>query len=283
MHRTSCIPARPVGRGNGPAHFAVRFALVSILVGVGVMTGSGCASLKSGPLVIYLEGAGWYSSAGGVEQGLRDGGYTGQFQRFTWSAFLGPAHDHLVNAKSRPIARRLARLIEDQRRSDPDSPIYVMGLSAGTSLILLALPMLPEGVQVDHVVLFSPSVSSEHDLLRVMRHVKGNLYATCSPHDGILATLPVNADGKGGAPAGRQGFKLLPSASAASRQSYGRVVNLPWQSSYLAFGWTGSHTSVTDRRFIREVIAPRIFSTERYPLDRSLLERTSGRPQGATW
>lgn len=242
---------------------------------------AGCGRPKAGPIVIYLEGAGWFASAGSVERGLRTGGYQGEFSNFTWSAFLGPAHDHLVNAKSKAIAKRLAERITKHRRANPNDPIHVMGLSAGTSLILLALPMLPDDVHVDNVVLFSPSVSSEHNLVDAMEHVKRNLYATSSPHDGILAALPVNADGKGGAPAGRSGFKLPPRARLEALMAYGRVVNIPWQPSYLAYDWDGSHTSVTNSRFVGSVIAPRILTPEPYPLDRSVLDRVAQKPTGA--
>ncbi len=230
----------------------------------------GCAENVKGPVVFYLDGAGWYGSAGSVESGLHKAGYDGAFQRFSWSSYLGPAHDHFVNANSKLIAHRLARRIEKARAANPDASINVMGLSAGTSLIILALEELDEGVQVDNVVLFSPSVSSEHNLTRAMRHVKRNLYATTSTHDAILGGLPVNADGKGGPPAGRGGFRFPRSGGAETLSSYQRVINLPWQPSYLGYGWNGSHTSVTDSDFVASVIAPRILTNDPYPLDRSI-------------
>lgn len=242
--------------------------------------GVGCSKPESGPIVIFLDGAGWYSGSGGVDAGLRDAGYTGRFDTFSWSSYLGPAHDHLVNANSRLIARNLARRIEEQREVDPESPIHLMGLSAGTSLVLRALEELPEGVNVDNVVLFSSSVSSERNLTRAMSHVKGRLYATCSTHDAILAGLPVNADGRGGSPAGRGGFKLPRSSSEQTVETYDRVINLPWQSSYLGFGWTGSHTSVTSRQFVSTVIAPRIFNRDPFPLDRSVVARATAKNSG---
>lgn len=254
----------------------VYFALALISCAVG----SGCSGPRAGPLVIFLDGAGWYGSSGSVETGLRQAGYTGQFDTFSWSSFLGPAHDHFVNANSRGIARRLSREIAKQREVDPESSIHLMGLSAGTSLIILALEELPKDVQVDDVVLFSSSVSSEHNLTRAMRHVKGRLYATCSTHDAILAGLPVNADGRGGSPAGRIGFKLPPASSASTMKAYDRVINIPWQPSFLGFGWTGSHTSVTDWRFVSSVVAPRILSREAFPLDRSVVARASAGTSG---
>ena len=242
--------------------------------------GVGCSKPQTGPIVIFVDGAGWYSGSGRVEAGLRDAGYAGRFDTFSWSSYLGPAHDHLVNANSRLIARRLARRIEKQRELDPESPIHLMGLSAGTSLVLRALEELPKGVNVETVVLFSSSVSSERNLTRAMSHVNGRLYATCSTHDAILAGLPVNADGRGGSPAGRSGFKMPRASSAQTVETYDRVINLTWQPSYLAFGWTGSHTSVTNQRFVSTVIAPRVFTREPFPLDRSVVARAAASNTG---
>lgn len=241
----------------------------------------GCAENTRGPVVFYLDGAGWYGSAGSVESGLRKAGYTGEFQRFSWSSFLGPATDHLLAANSTLNAQRLANRIEEARSAHPDAPINVMGLSAGSSVILLALQQLKEGVQVDNVVLFSPSVSSEHNLMKAMRHVKRNLYATTSPHDSILGALPVNADGKGGPPAGRAGFRFPRGAGRETTAAYQRVINVPWQPSYSGYGWSGSHVSVTDREFVAGVIAPRILTTEPYPLDRSIAARFAMARMGA--
>jgi hypothetical protein len=62
---------------------------------------------------------------------------------------------------------------------------------------------------------------------------------------------------------------------------YQRVINLPWQPSYLGYGWSGSHVSVTDSEFVAGVIAPRIFTTEPYPLDRSIAARLAMGATGA--
>ena len=65
----------------------------------------GCGKPSPGPVVYYLDGAGWYSSASSVKQGLADAGYQGRFEEFSWSAYLGPMHDHLITAKSKSVAR----------------------------------------------------------------------------------------------------------------------------------------------------------------------------------
>lgn len=235
----------------------------------------GCSEPKVSAVVFYCDGAGWYSSASSVKSGLRAAGFKGRFDTFSWSAFLGPGHDHLVTARSKGVARRLSRKIERERTKNPRQQIYLMGLSAGTAIVLSALEQAKEGIDVDHVVLFSPSVSARRDLTPVMQHVRGQLYATSSPHDGILKTIVINADGGSGPPAGRSGFRMPPQPGEATKAAYRRVINLPWQPSYVGYDWDGGHTAVTRSKFVEAVIAPRILRLGPHPLDRSIMEQVA--------
>jgi len=210
-----------------------------------------------------------------VRAGLRAAGYKGRFVTYSWSSFLGPAQDHLINARSKLIARGLTHKIQRARAKDAKSPINLMALSAGTAVVLSAIEQLSHNVQVDYVVLLSPSVSSRHDLTAALKHIRGRLYATNSPHDGIVSALVVNADGIGGPPAGRVGFRLPKKATKTTKTAYQRVINLPWQPSYVAYDWDGGHTAVAHAKFVQGVIAPRILQSGTYPLDRSVIDRLS--------
>lgn len=234
---------------------------------------AGCGAPKTGPVLVYLDGAGWYSGSGPVETGLKRAGYPGRVYRFDWTANLGPAHDHLVTARDKGVAKSLARYLQSVREADPTGQIDLMGLSAGTGVILGALEELPREIQVDNVVLLSPSVSADHDLSRAMRRVRRNLYATCSPRDALLGSLTVNADGVSGPPAGLRGFRISTRRSAETHRLYERVVNLPWTAAYTAHGWSGSHTGVTSADFIAVVIAPRLLAEDWFPLDRPVSRR----------
>ncbi len=228
----------------------------------------GCHSSTSTPRVIFLEGAGWFGSSVSIRGGLRDGGYRGAFETFSWTSFLGAPADHLVASRSAVTAERLAQRITMIRRAQPGGRIHLMGLSAGTAVILNALERLPENVAVDHVVLLSASVSARRDLSPALEHVRGRLYATCSRHDRLLASLPLNADGTAGRSAGERGFELPDDLAESDTHHYAKVVNLPWEPSYAGFGWTGGHLRATDPRFVATVITPRLLVLEPFPLDR---------------
>ena len=248
--------------------------LVLILLGP---CGVGCGGPAKGPLVVFLDGAGWAGSSASVENGLREGGYRGQFETFVWSSGLGPGTDHFLVAQSDGLGQRLARKLERARSASPDARLNVIALSAGTSVVLSALQQMKDGVRVDNVVLLSPSVSDRHDLTKIMHHVRRNLYATCSRNDAILGALIVNADGRGGDPAGLSGFKAPRNRQdVVVRESYSRVFNLPWKPAYLAYNWNGGHTAVTNSKFIAAVIAPRILTDESFPADRDVLAGRDG-------
>lgn len=243
-------------------------AICTTALAVGLL--AGCADPMTCPRVVYLDGAGWYSGDGPVREGLRRAGFTGVVERFAWSSGFGPLPDHIVSGRRHARSGALAKRITELRRANPDGQIVLMGLSAGTGIVLGGLEKLPDDVAVDHVVLLSPSVSSRWDLLKALRHVNGRLYATCSPHDGILPGV-IAIGREGGKPAGLEGFQRPAIFDERRRRQYRKVINLPWRPGYLAYNWDGGHVSVTHSEFIRVVIAPRIMEDYYHPLDQPLV------------
>ncbi len=236
-------------------------ALAAWGLSAALATTAGCgAAPRPSSVVLFLDGAGHFTAGGNVRNGLRMAGYDGQFQNYLWTSFLGWGTDHLLVARSGLKAQGLADRIERLRRKHPDGEIHVMGLSAGTAVILNALERLPEGTDVDTVVLFSSSVYANRDLTPALRHVRRALYATCSRHDLILSSLVLTADGETGSPAGRTGFRIPPTVPKSVRSEYAKVVNLPWMPNYTAYGWNGGHVAATRAEFVKHVIAPRALS-----------------------
>ena len=56
-------------------------------------------------------------------------------------------------------ARELAKKIVEYQKENPDAPVYVMGLSAGTSIAVFTLEELPASNKVDDVFLFGASIN----------------------------------------------------------------------------------------------------------------------------
>ncbi len=248
-------------------------ALGALLPGT---AGCGAHELET-PVVIFLDGASHFSAGGSVRRGMELAGFEGHVQTFVWTSFLGWGADHLLVAQSKLHAQELADRVTRTRAHNPRGEIHLMGLSAGTAVLLNALELLPPGVEVDKVVLFSSSVSANRDLVPALRHVHDTLYATTSRSDLILGSLVVTADGHHTTAAGRAGFRVPPQMSSRDRLEYNKVVHLNWKPAYVAFGWDGGHVSATNAEFVRAVIAPRIMSSESFPLDRPLLHAAGER------
>ncbi len=245
-----------------------RYQKVLILLSVAMTlwtlwASSGCAEINPNKRVVFLDGASYFGAGPSVKRGLRMAGYDGQFRGFVWTSFLLWGADHLIAARSTLNAKNLAGYIERYYTEQPDGQLTVMGLSAGSAVILNALKRLPEGVEVENVVLFQPSVAASHDLTPALAHIRGKLYATCSRQDAILATLSINADGQSGAPAGRSGFRIASGLTAKQRRLYTKVVNLPWRKQYRQYGWRGGHVTSTNRKFVKHIIAPRVMEPSR--------------------
>lgn len=233
------------------------------------LAAGGCKGTMTCPRVIYLDGAGWHSGDGPVRKGLLGAGFAGAVERYDWQGLFGPLPDHLWANEHHGSVPALARRVTKLRRANPEGRIVLMGLSAGTGLVVAALEKLPEDILVDDVVLLSPSVSAWHDLTQALRHVRRRLYATHSRYDGLLSTSG-SAGGKRGPPAGRRGFRLPEEMPLEKQVLYRKLIHLPWRPEYAAYGWDGGHVSVTSRDFIRVVIAPRILGEEPHPLDRPI-------------
>jgi len=270
-HRTDAT-----GRGGPALEFTITMRpTAAIILAAAFLTG--CDEPMTCPRAIFLDGAGWYSGDGPVRDGLREGGFEGPVDRFGWQSLLGPLHDHIVADEGHPDTRKLAERITRLREADPNGQIVLIGYSAGTSILVGALEKLPENVEVDIVVLLAPSVSSRHDLTRALRHVRGRLYATSSPHDALLrGAAPAGLER--GRPAGLVGIQL-PQPFTPAAALYRQVISLPWRPEYAMYGWDGGHMTVTRADFIRTVIAPRIVGAGPHPLDRPLA-RMGGRNDG---
>jgi hypothetical protein len=139
--------------------------------------------------------------------------------------------------------------------------LTLIGLSAGTAVLVYALEALPAGKQVDTVVVLSSSMAAGHDLTEALRHVRGKLYAFGSQHDPVLnAVIPMvgTADREFRLTdvAGLRGFHMPSDAGPETQSLYSKVVNVLWRSEFARYGNLGTHTGATTPDFVARVITP---------------------------
>jgi hypothetical protein len=213
----------------------------------------------------YLDGAGggrplsnW---SGGIKQGMLEAGYSGAGEMFSWNTGLGVVADQDASvAYKRSKAAELASRIQEYRRQQPAAPVTLMGLSAGTALVVFTLEALPADCQADNVVLLSSSISATYDLTQSLRRVRTRMYVFTSEKDGVLALL-VPASGtadrqKGVEPAGLRGFQVPSPVSAETRTQYAKISYIGWKPEFELAGNFGGHTDVVKAPFVQEFIAP---------------------------
>jgi pimeloyl-ACP methyl ester carboxylesterase len=254
-------------RNSGPGAWAGRIASAVFTTGLGVLPALGQESGQQGPgTVYYLDGAGGGGSiinfGRGIRKGLERAGFEGEFSEFTWQTGLGILSDQaLSEADKQDAGARLAREIKagiDRRAEDP---VHLIGLSAGTAILIHGLEALPDGYYVDTVVLLGSSMDADYDLTRALRHVRGRMHVFVSRHDPVLRTfVPMvgTADRRFALTgvAGLRGFRLPAGADRETRRLYSGITATAWRPEFALYDNFGGHTGATSSRFVSRFIAP---------------------------
>lgn len=215
-------------------------------------------------MIYYLDGAGNLGyGVDTVPRGLRAAGFRGGFQPIIWTTFTGPVGDQMIRFNARLRSGELTKKIVRYRKSYPDAPLHVIGLSAGTGVATFALENLPADVKIDCLVLLGSSLSSTYNMAKALAHVRGKVYVIYSSQDAVLSGLvPVTGTIDGAylveaagliglrAPAG-----LKPADAALYRE---KISNIPWRPSFERYGYAGGHTDATSYSFVKSYIAPRL-------------------------
>jgi len=216
-------------------------------------------------ILYYLDGAGGGTAlvnwCGGVRDGLLEAGYAGACEMFTWQTGLGAVADQDVDVRyKRQKADELAARISAYRKEQPDAPVSLIGLSAGTAVAVFTAEAVPDDCPLDTVVLLGASISANYDLTNALRHVRGKLYIFTSPNDGVLGLLMAatgTSDRQLGSAAGITGFVMPANATEETRRLYAeRLVTIAWSKDFERVGNYGHHLDNVNKEFIREQVAP---------------------------
>lgn len=246
-----------------------------LLLAAALLAVSGCIGpqraatpTETDDVVFYCDGAGgggpltnW---GNGVEQGLKADGYEGDFRNFRWHTGLGIIADHTTSVDyKRRKARELITLMRQHWRRYPGGSVHLIGLSAGSAIVIFALEQLPAAYQVDQVILLGSSLSADYDLRPALRRVRGEMHVFSSRRDGVLNLLvplvgSADRERAGRRVAGRHGFIMPTPANDETEALYSKVVQYDWDEDRAAAGDTGLHTGATNPRFVQEFIAPLI-------------------------
>ncbi|MFQ5501039.1 MAG: hypothetical protein ACE5EQ_01935 [Phycisphaerae bacterium] len=220
-------------------------------------------------ITYYIGGAGPIGNVGSfdVPQGLRDAGYEGSVEVFTWQSWTH-AGDQINLTRNREKAAELADRIHRYRRDHPIQPINLVALSAGTGIAVFALEYLPEDIGINQVCFLSCSLSSRYDLTRALKRINGNLYVLYSPHDRVLNTLvwytgTIDRSTASDGIAGLEGFYIPSPTRMDTLAQYQKVRNIPHRLEFTLVAYDGGHTDATSRSFVRRYLAPALLGNDK--------------------
>jgi pimeloyl-ACP methyl ester carboxylesterase len=166
--------------------------------------------------------------------------------------------DQIGYAHARAEGSRLARTISRFRHDHPETPVHMLGHSAGAMVVIFALEELPANA-VDQVVLFSPSVSACYDVLPALRAVKLSLHNFYSNSDwgylGIAIGILGNSDHRWGPSSGRYGF-CTPPPTPENVQLLAKLHQRSWQPCDRELGNFGGHYGNYQPDFLRMRVLP---------------------------
>jgi pimeloyl-ACP methyl ester carboxylesterase len=177
-----------------------------------------------------------------------------------WGHGLGRWHSDLTNAVNRDArAREIADEVVAFRFRRPGAPVFLVGKSGGTGLVVKALEHLPDDA-VEAAVLLSPALSPTYDLTRALRAVCREMVVFWSPLDVIVLGLGTQIFGTidriKTVSAGLVGFRLPEPLDAAQRAQYAKLRQVRWQPRMASTGYLGGHVGPDSPAFLRKYIVP---------------------------
>jgi hypothetical protein len=189
--------------------------------------------------------------------GLKDGGWNGPISIYDWTA-NDPGIDALISYKrNHDQAIKVEQQIEEKLKKDPKLRIIITSHSGGTGIAVWALEALPEGMQVQSIMLLASALSPGYDLSKALRHVRGYAYVFYSKNDQVVlgagTRLFGTIDGIKTDAAGLIGFKMPENADATA---YEKLIQKPYDDGWIAFQNIGNHVGCMSQPFAESVLVP---------------------------
>src|SRR5262249_51612001 len=138
-------------------------------------------------LVLMADGVGGLDLCGtGLVHVAAKAGSSHEVRVVPWGHGFGRWHRDLTNVENhRRWAEPMVVDIASFHAAKPLAPVYVVGKSGGTGLVVRSLEAMPEN-SVEAAVLLSPALSPSYDLAKALRAVRGQMTVFWSPLDVIV-------------------------------------------------------------------------------------------------
>ena len=242
-----------------------------VCLAVGLAGGCGTSNDFNTPdrqengLVIILPGV---EGKSGLNRDIRDGlaaaGVEQAIQIRSWG--LIPLLKQMDVIGNRLAGAIIAKEIVAYQDEHPGCPVYVMGHSGGGGIAVFVAEGMPEGRQLDGLILLSASISSAHDLTKALKRCKNGIVNFYNRNDaallGLLTILVGNVCGTHGPAAGLIGFdKPGENASDEKKLAYAKLYPVGLTDD-MTLGDTSAHVSTTRPDFVSIYVAPWVLSRQ---------------------
>jgi pimeloyl-ACP methyl ester carboxylesterase len=170
-----------------------------------------------------------------------------------WFADLTDVANH--QAQSRVVVE----IVSGWLLENPSKPVFLVGKSGGTWIVVKALEDLPSG-SVEAVVLLAAAISPDYDLSPALRAVKRELVSFWSPLDvvvlGIGTWIFKTTDRVRSVSAGLVGFRRPKTLDDAGERLYERLRQVRWEPKMAKTGYFGGHVGPDSPAFLRRYVVP---------------------------
>jgi pimeloyl-ACP methyl ester carboxylesterase len=248
-----------------------RWAGLAIVVVCTTLVSGGDRAATSMPAVdfsrtwlLHLPGIGGARSIDRrMTAGLKEGGWDGAISIYDWTANDPGINALLSYKRNKEQAAKVEQQIEEKLAKDPKLKITLTSHSGGTGIAVWALEDMPEGMQVQTLVLLASALSPDYDLTKALKHVRGKAYVFYSKNDQVVlgagTRLFGTIDGVKSDAAGLVGFRK---PEGADDKAYEKLVQKPYDDGWIAFQNIGNHVGCMSEAFAENVIAPMLLEDE---------------------
>jgi hypothetical protein len=233
-----CTPAKPPARAAQAADQDSKRGVVLVVCGIG---GIDFVALSSQ----------WALPRAGVRHDIRE---------FPWSHGKGRLLRDLQDTQHcLRKANELAAEVRKIKAQDADRPVYLVGKSGGTGLVLAAAEQLPPET-LERIILLSAALSPSYDLRPALRATKHEIVSFYSPYDQLVLNWGTSQFGTidrfYGASAGLHGFVIPTDQSPEDRALFDRLVQVKWNPAMILEGHLGIHLGTSMPAFVAKEVAP---------------------------
>jgi pimeloyl-ACP methyl ester carboxylesterase len=220
-------------------------------------TGAGSAAVPAA--VFVVDGAGNFQSASNQLRTLANQHrYPIEIFTYEWShGNYRVVLDQTDYCHARRKGAELAAILDAHHQAHPEQPIYLIGHSAGTIIVLAALEHVSPNV-VERAILLAPSVSAKYDLRPALASVKQDLHVFYSARDwwylGVWMYALGTCDRHRSVAAGCIGFRDSPRGEEGDLSC--KLVQHGWRFRDRKLGHNGGHFGTYQFGYLRTRIVP---------------------------